>query len=86
MAVAIVCAAIVVVAALPASRRFVWSPYYKLAVEPIDVVYDYQSGAPIRGTHRFGYSVAVNHDFYPGDAGPAHARRERLHAGRTRHL
>ena len=46
VAIAIVCAAIVVVAALPASRRFVWSPYYKLAVEPIDVVYDYRERRP----------------------------------------
>jgi hypothetical protein len=64
VAVAIVCAAIVVAAALPASRRFAWSPYYKLAAEPIDVVYDFQTGAPIKGTHRFGYAVTVNHDFY----------------------
>jgi len=64
VAVAIACAAIVVVAALPASRRFIWSPYYKLAVEPIDVIYDFQTGAPIKGNHRFGYSVAVNHDFF----------------------
>lgn len=64
VAVAIICTVIVVAAALPASRRFAWSPYYKLAVEPIDVVYDFQTGAPIKGNHRFGYAVTVNHDFY----------------------
>jgi hypothetical protein len=64
VAVAIICSVIVVAAALPASRRFAWSPYYKLAVEPIDVVYDFETGAPIKGTHRFGHAVTVNHDFY----------------------
>ncbi len=64
VAVAIICTAIIVAAAVPASRRFAWSPYYKLAVEPIDVVYDFETGAPIRGTHRFGYALTVNHDFY----------------------
>ena len=64
VAVAIICSAIVVAAALPASRLFAWSPYYKLAVEPIDVVYDFETGAPIKGTHPFGHAVTVNHDFY----------------------
>ena len=64
LAVAIVCSAIVVAAALPASRLFAWSPYYKLAVEPIDVVYDFETGAPIKGTRPFGHAVTVNHDFY----------------------
>ena len=64
VAVAIICSAIVVAAALPASRLFAWSPYYKLAVEPIDVVYDFETGAPIKGTRPFGHAVTVNHDFY----------------------
>jgi len=62
--VAIVCTAIVVAAAVPASRSFTWSPYYKLAVEPIGVLHDFQTGDPIRGAQPFGYALTVNHDFF----------------------
>jgi hypothetical protein len=64
VAVAVACAAIIVAAGVPASRSFSWSPYYKVAVEPIDVLHDFQTNAPIRGNHRFGYALTVNHDFF----------------------
>ena len=64
VAAAIACTAILVGAGIPASRSFTWSPYYKLAVEPISVLHDFQTGTPIKSARPFGYALTVNHDFF----------------------
>ena len=66
-------------AALPASRLFAWSPYYKLAVEPIDVVYDFETGAQIRAPTRRPHGDREPR-LVSDDAGPARSRRERVPA------
>jgi len=62
--IAIVLAGAVVFLTLPAARGFVWSPYYRIAVEPITRVLDRDSNELEELGRTAGYVLTVNNDFH----------------------
>jgi SAM-dependent methyltransferase len=54
----------VVLATLPAVRGYVWSPYYRIAVEPITRVLDPATKTPFEFARPVGYALTVNNDYY----------------------
>jgi spermidine synthase len=57
-------AVLVTVGTYPFSSQFIWSRYYKIATQPLDVVWDYATARPIRFTPPIGRIVSVNNDYH----------------------
>lgn len=56
--------AVLLVAAKGPSQQFLWSPYYKISVQPIDSIFDLQLEAQVETPRRFGHALTVNNDYH----------------------
>jgi spermidine synthase len=61
--VAAACSACVLVLVTPAVGTFIWSPYYKIRLDPIDRIQDIQKGG-LKCDPPIGYSLTVNNDYH----------------------
>jgi spermidine synthase len=77
-AVAGVCCLLVLVGTAPQVRQFVWSPYYKIYVEPLSQIHDTAHDRPVALSGSMGHTLTVNNDYHQMmlDLGP----REEEHA------
>jgi SAM-dependent methyltransferase len=56
--------AVVVVVTLPDSRDYVWSPYYRISVDPLTRVEDRATGSFVEFGRPVGHVLTVNNDFH----------------------
>lgn len=55
---------IVFLLVVPFSNSYIWSPYYRIHVKPLDQVFDFQTQALVRLGPKAGYTIEVNSDYH----------------------
>jgi SAM-dependent methyltransferase len=63
-AVAAVLGVLVVLGTHSEVQRYLWSPYYRIHVEPITSITDPDSGQPVEFGHPVGHVLTVNNDYH----------------------
>jgi SAM-dependent methyltransferase len=63
-AVAVVCAGAVLWAVTPFAGRYLWSPYYKIQLEPLRGVIDRTTGEFVTFDAPVGHALTVNNDYH----------------------
>jgi spermidine synthase len=61
---AVACCVIVLLSVSPFANTFVWSPYYRIYVEPLTTVFDRESNQPVQFQEPIGYALTVNSDYH----------------------
>ena len=61
---AVLCCLVVFYACGKFERNFIWSPYYKIAISPIDRLHDIKNKTLIGFNKLIGYQVSVNNDYH----------------------
>ena len=61
---AVACCVIVLLYVSPFANKFVWSPYYRIYVEPLTTVFDRESNQPFQFREPIGYALTVNSDYH----------------------
>jgi len=46
------------------ANQFLWSPYYKIHIAPLEQVHDLKQNRLLRSPQPFGYTVTVNNDYH----------------------
>jgi len=49
---------------IPFADRFIWSPYYRIFVDPISQIIDKEKGLPVHFEQTVGYALTVNNDYH----------------------
>ena len=49
---------------IPFADRFIWSPYYRIFVNPISQIIDKEKGLPVHFGQTMGYALTVNNDYH----------------------
>jgi spermidine synthase len=62
--IAVVAVVVAFVSALPQTKGFIWSPYYRIAVSPITSLQDAATKKEVRFREPLGYAVHVNNDYH----------------------
>jgi SAM-dependent methyltransferase len=63
-ALALLAAGVTIACAAPLSGKFIWSPYYKIHVEPVDRILDHETNTVTRFERPIGYALTVNDDYH----------------------
>lgn len=62
--IALVCSSLVLLAVGPFANNFIWSPYYKIAISPLQEIHDTKQGESLLFKEPFGYALTVNNDYH----------------------
>jgi SAM-dependent methyltransferase len=58
------CALVGLAVTLPASMKFIWSPYYRILIEPVTSIFDRDTGQTTDFGQTVGYALTVNNDYH----------------------